>query len=229
MSYTIRIREISRTTVDGATVEPLTLADAKNYLKVPSIITADDALIQDLIYDARITCEAAVSMTFVQATYEMVLDYFPPVNGNASAVLYAYNKYGVPFYQGAADWAALGIRFPFGPLVSVDSCTYLDMNGVTQTLDLTPDGGKVVIVTGRKGQMTPQLGKIFPITKPIPGAVTIQFTAGSSTTGQEPLLAPVRKAMRYQVAKSYLNRGEGYEADDILINILSPIAIGRYA
>jgi len=221
----VRVQETSRLAVAGVTIEPVSLADMKNYLKVPSTITADDLLIGDMISAARILCEKHLSMTFVQATFQMVLDYFPPGNGMIAPIIYSYLATGSPFATGALNWNKLGLVFPFPPLVSVDSITYRDMSGVTQTLDATP-GGNVRVVTGTPGQMIPVLGRIFPITRPEIGGVTIGFTAGISTTGQETILAPARAAIRYLVGQVYTQRSTGLVFDSVALNILSPLGWG---
>jgi hypothetical protein len=222
-----RVREVSRLTgLDGYTIEPVSLADAKNYLKVPPTITADDGLIRDLISQARIELEKFASATFVQATFEMVLDYFPPGNGSIAPIIYSYLATGTPFANGNADWNRLGIQLPFPPLVSVDSITYRDLTGTNQSLDPSPSAGNVRIVTGTPGQMIPVLGRIFPITRPEIGGVTIGFTAGISTTGQETILAPVRGAIRYMIGSTYTKRTGGIELDGVAQNIMSAGAWG---
>lgn len=79
--YTNRIlRVISEvtSTVDGqqVVVEPVTLAEAKNYLRV-TVDTVDDALITEMIKAARAIAENYISRDIIQRQREMYVDYQP--------------------------------------------------------------------------------------------------------------------------------------------------------
>ena len=56
-------------------VEPVALADMKNYLRVD--IADDDALISALLTTARVMCETRTRRPFITTSFEMVLDNFP--------------------------------------------------------------------------------------------------------------------------------------------------------
>jgi uncharacterized phiE125 gp8 family phage protein len=62
-------------TVTAATVEPVTLADAKLFLRVDT--DADDTLISALISAAREYAEHYTQTTLASAVYELALDAFP--------------------------------------------------------------------------------------------------------------------------------------------------------
>lgn len=87
--------------------EPITLAEAKLYLRVDT--TADDALITALITAARETVERYTSRALVTQTITQVLDCFP----------------------------GFGFRLAVHPVQSITSITYKDSNGNTQTLSDT--------------------------------------------------------------------------------------------
>ena len=53
---------------NGTITEPVTLAEAKNYCRVPTSLTADDALITDLITEAREAIEKATGLCLVPRT-----------------------------------------------------------------------------------------------------------------------------------------------------------------
>lgn len=60
---------------EDATVEPVTLAEAKSHLRVA---TSDyDTLITSLITAARQSCEGLLRRTLLQSTWELTLDAFP--------------------------------------------------------------------------------------------------------------------------------------------------------
>ena len=84
--------------------EPLTLADAKQHLRVD--ISDDDALITALIVTARQQAEHRTGRAFVTQQWRLGLDQFPDDS----------------------------LELPLPQLQSVQSVTYLDSNGGRQTL-----------------------------------------------------------------------------------------------
>lgn len=91
-------------TVD-ATVEPVSLAEARAYLRVDS--TSEDALITRLIKVARQRCEEWEWRSYLSQTWELKCDAFPTG--------------GDPFY------------LPRPPLIAVTSIAYVDTAGAGQT------------------------------------------------------------------------------------------------
>lgn len=90
--------------ITAPAAEPVTLQEAKDSLRVDGI--DEDVRITRHIINARRQAEAYTERQLVTATWELVLDAFPPV-----------------------------IRLPRPPLQSVESITYIDDAGVVQTLD----------------------------------------------------------------------------------------------
>lgn len=86
--------------------EPISLAQAKNHLRVEISETADDALITALITAARESAEHYAGRAFAEQTLEAAYDGFP-----------------------ADDY----LKLPFGPAASVTSVKYDDTDGVEQT------------------------------------------------------------------------------------------------
>jgi hypothetical protein len=91
--------------VSEPAMEPLTLAEAKGFLKVDG--TADDALIVLLIAAARQWVETYTRRSFMTQTWDCLYLDFPSI--------------GAP------------LVIPKAPLVSVSSITYTDENSVEQT------------------------------------------------------------------------------------------------
>jgi hypothetical protein len=58
-------------------VEPLTLEEAKNHLRVDADIDEDDALINNLIAAARQDCEKFQNRAYITQTWELWLDAWP--------------------------------------------------------------------------------------------------------------------------------------------------------
>lgn len=192
--------------VDAAT-EPITLADAKNFLRVE--IPDDDDLISDLITAARLECETRNNRSFIATKWRLTLDYFPPfassyINTNILPAL----QFGVAAVGGRSLWVNLeagAIRLPMPPLISVDAIRYTAVDGSPRTLSADPADGLVVVGAGTPGQVAPAFGTIFPLTRPQLGAVEIDFTAGY---GPDAASVPrtVRAAMRFLLAHYYEHR-----------------------
>jgi uncharacterized phiE125 gp8 family phage protein len=110
----------------GPTVEPLTLTEAKEHLRVDHI--DDDSLIESLIKAARRSAEVFQGRSYLSQTWKLYLDTFP------------CEKY---------------IYLPFPPLQSVTSISYIDGNGDVQTLatsryqvDAKSQPGRVILEPG---------------------------------------------------------------------------------
>ena len=67
----------SLTLTTEPTVEPVTKAEAKLYLKQPDSITADDLLIESLIKSARKLAEDYCNRAFIDQTWTLVLNCTP--------------------------------------------------------------------------------------------------------------------------------------------------------
>lgn len=166
------------TEVTPPAAEPVSLAEARNHLRVPDDLTEDDALIAGLVAAARRVCETLASKAFVDTTFDAVYDSFPFGGGYYNRQLRQF--YGAfPGAQGGTFPGFLPtntgiLTLPRAPLVSVASVTYLDGTGNPQTLD----PARYAVVPGSPGRLSPAYGQIWPISYPMPGAVRVRFVAG---------------------------------------------------
>lgn len=123
-------------------------------------------------------------------------------------------------------WPCGGIRIPLGPVSSISSVTYTDLNGSTQTLasslytyDL--DADPVLIV--------PSYSSVWPPTRDTPGAVKVTFVAGETTPP-----ADLKAACLLLIGHLYANR-EAASADSLaeipmaVSSIVNRYAAGRVA
>lgn len=106
--------------ITDATVEPVTLEQAKVQCRVDEDITADDDLIETLITAARQQAEQELNRALITQTWERVIDAFPEAE----------------------------IELGKHPVIAITSVTYTDAAGDSQTLaaeayslDSDTDGG----------------------------------------------------------------------------------------
>jgi uncharacterized phiE125 gp8 family phage protein len=114
---------MAMTLVTAAAIEPVTLAEAKDQLRVD--ITDDDVLIAGLIVVAREFAEAITRRALITQTWDYIMDAFP-----------------------AGDRLAL----PLAPLQSVTSITYVDDEDASDTVssadyqvDTDSEPGRIVL------------------------------------------------------------------------------------
>lgn len=144
-------------------IEPVSLADAKLHLSLDVDLTAHDGMIATLISAARRACEKELGRSLVQQGWRLVMDAFP-----------GPSEMGVP-YGTPYSLPGHAVQLERGPVISVDSITYTDMAGATQTM-LPTD--YAVDVTGPVARITPRFGRIWPVTLPQIGAAVVDYTAG---------------------------------------------------
>ena len=105
-------------------VEPVTLADMKNYLKV--VFSDDDVLIQSLITAAREVVEGFTARSYVTKGYIMTLDAFPYfVDSTMSQRAYPPAYYSLPRYATTFWNYSQQIKLLVSPLVQVLRILYL--------------------------------------------------------------------------------------------------------
>lgn len=133
--------------------EPVDVVEMKNHLKQELGITEDDALIRAQIVAARDVVETGTganllrNQVIVATTFDLYLDNFPA--------------------QGC-------IEFPKVPLVSVESITYVDTSGITQTLSAAAYSVKT-----SDGRAVLAYGQVWPSTRGWLGdQVVVRFVAG---------------------------------------------------
>ena len=175
--------------ITGPAAEPISLAEAKAHLRVD--ISDDDTLITALIVAARQYAETECQRVFVTQTWKLVLDAFP---GPALQ--------GIPFGQ---PWTLPGFAIVVDrpPVQTIDSIQYLDMSGTLQTM---PVSDYTAELTNAPARITPKFGKIWPITMPQIGAVTVNFTAGYGNAAAVP--EGIKAWMKIRIGTMYENREE---------------------
>lgn len=186
------------TRIQEPSTEPVTRDECKAALNLDADLTADDALIDTLIAGAREYAEGYCNRSFITQRWRLTLDSFTDIRAAERG----------PFLG--------ALRLEKGPILSVDKVTYLDMNGVTQTI-VNPGPSAVtsvpaeqrltVVLDGQFGRMAPAFGYIWPITLPQVGAVQIEFTSGYGPAAAN-VPAGIRNWIKLRVCTLYQNREE---------------------
>lgn len=161
------------------TTEPITLAEARTHLRIEPFGSPlehpDDTYITTNITMAREFCEQYLERALSTQTIRMVVDNF-----NSE------------------------IYLPNAPIQSVDSITYVDVNGVTQTLAPT-----VYELDAYDNKIRLQYGQVYPAVRSQEDAVTVTFTAGytnGTSPDTYPTPAPIKAAMLLIIGNLYENR-----------------------
>lgn len=170
--------------------EPITLAQFKEHARISR--DDEDATIKGYIAAARLYAETRQRRQLITATWRLTLDGFP-----CAGVTYPYGCYT---YGTEPDQFA--IKVPRPPLQSVTSITYVDTDGVTQTLD---DDLYRVDAESEPGRITPAYNQSWPYTRPQTNAVTVTFVAGYGATPAT-VPATTRQAIEMLAAHFYENR-----------------------
>lgn len=107
-----------------ASCDPVTLTQAKNYLRVDDI-TDDDTLIEGLISAATDACENFCRRSFIKKGFLQTLDAFPYFTDTMlSQLAYPPSYYSLPKYSTTLWNYSQMIKLWRPPLISVDRITY---------------------------------------------------------------------------------------------------------
>lgn len=153
--------------------EPITLQEAQIHCRIDSDNTAEDGLLLSYIAAARRLAEAETNRALVSQAWRLDLEAFP----------------------------AAEMDLPMPPLQSVQSITYLDVDGVRQTL---APADYVAFTTGLVGLVMPAYGKSWPDCRRFRGSVQVDFTAGYGGPGDVP--EAIKIWMLRHIAYWYQNR-----------------------
>lgn len=150
--------------------EPVTVAEVKTHATI--YVPDHDSMIESiLIPAARRAAEQETGRSIAASTWEVWLDEFPDE-----------------------------IELPYPPILAVTEITYVDQDGVTQTLS---PSAYVLDAKSEPGWVLPAEGTTFPSTADIANAVKVRYTAGYGADCP----ADVKLWILAQVRHFYDNRG----------------------
>lgn len=165
--------------VSAPALEPVTLIEAKDHIKVELDVTADDALISELVAAARESMEEFLWRFLISQQWKLHLDDFP-TDGERT------------------------IHIPRPPTITLDRIDYIDTDGNSQQLAAT-EYRVVGLKTEDGARVTEAYNKTWPSTRDVTAAVTVTFTGGY---GANPSSVPatIRSAILETVAHWYEQR-----------------------
>jgi len=183
----VTARKIYRTTAGGsvyyllatianntATTYTDNIADASLGAAVPSDNTTGDAQILRFIKSAREEAEKRMRRYLITQTLDAYFDSFPDCDRSGNRM----------------------VKLP--PLQSVTAITYVDTDGIEQTLDVAQ---YQVDATGDCGRIIPAYGYDWPSTRDQMNAVKIRFIAGYGAAADVP--EPIKDWIKQRVKQKY--------------------------
>lgn len=193
--------------------EPITLAQAKLALRVADDLTDDDGYISTCISAARSYLEKSFDVKIMPQKWELLLQNFP---------------------------RAERIRFPFGPIQTVDYFHYLDTGFNTQSLVVGANASADVLVRLAKkpAELVLPFGKVWPaVILQTADPIAIGLSMGYLTGGSPellPLPPEIVQAMFLLVDHWYENRsaitlGTLMKSDPIAIGVQSLMSVIGHA
>lgn len=195
-------------------VEPISLAEAKNHLNVT--IADDDALIQSLIKASRATLERQYDIAFITQSLVLGRDYFPAVFGMGwgwSPGWWLGNTWMAQYDTQELRYGFIGLRPPASAITTV---TYLDPTGAAT---VWPASNYILDPDSRPSRFSLALGKVYPVTAPLLGAVKIEFVTGYPDAASVP--EDLKEAVKLMVGEYYQNR-ENVVIDSRIVAIEVP-------
>jgi len=158
--------------ITAPSIEPVSLADARLHCRIDS--TAEDDLLAIYITAARQMAEELTNRALITQQWRQTLD----------------------------AWPAEDVRLDRSPQVSIDSVTYIDTAGATQTLS---SAAYVLDAATSPGWLIPADGATWPSTDTVANAVSITYTCGYGDAASD-VPAPIRSWILLTVGYLYAQR-----------------------
>lgn len=186
--------------VTAPALEPLTLDEVKDHLRLTG--SAEDPLLDGLIVAARQSVETHLSRALLTQTRKLWLDRWP---------------------------RAARIELPRPPAQTVTSITYLDADGVEQTLSTSLYAVYGAQATpGQDAEVAyiePAYGQSWPSVYAVPESIRVTYVCGWLTVGAIP--QPIRQAMLLRVAELFEHREEPGNAGPAIMALLANYRVHR--
>jgi len=199
-------------------VEPVSVPEMKEHLRISVDNTDDDKFLTDAITESRQEIEDITGLAFVTQTWILTLDQWPSQRE--------------PWWDGVRQGAITELHamdgvmeLPRYPLQSVPSANVYDDEGIA-TAGVVAD---VFDVDAQQmpGRMALKSGATWPIATREINAVDVTYIAGYGNANTD-VPAPLRRAVRNMVAYVYAHRGDGCDMGDAYHKSGAATIAGRY-
>jgi uncharacterized phiE125 gp8 family phage protein len=175
--------------VSPSTDEPVSVSEAKLWIKLDSTETVDDDIVSSLITTARTRIEECSARAFIKNTFDAYLDETPCEDE---------------------------LRLPRAPLVSVTSVKGFSSTDLTDTGGTAMNStGYYVDTASEPGRVVLLGSDAWPTGTRPANALIVRFVAGESTSSTG-VQDRAKTAIKQLVAKLYEHRGDELEQQRIL-------------
>jgi hypothetical protein len=159
------------------TIEPVSLAQMRAFLRLPASYTSDDSTLLLLIQAAREAGEGPSGRALAQRTFRMVLDSHPYYTDTIqSQQAYPASYYSLPRYSTTLWNYSQMIKLPYPPLVSVQGMRSVNADGTIRTM--RPDVDFILDRISEPPRIFPLPGQYWPPDLYVANALEIDFVAG---------------------------------------------------
>lgn len=185
-------------------VEPVTLSEVKDQLRIDATETVDDTFLTQAIIDARQEIEDVTGLALITQSWLMTLDGWP----SARDVWWNGTRQGAISDMHAWDGT---VYLPRYPLQSVDSVTVYDTSGTGTVVDVAETFD--VDTQQDYGRMALKSGATWPTATQSINAIEVGYTSGYGDASSD-VPAPLKRAIRSMVAYLYAHRGDDCNMGD---------------
>ena len=195
------------------TVEPLTMQEVKEYLRVED--NTDERVVRPFIETARRLAEEHLGRTLMPTTYSLFLD--------------TNNDMDDPLWEGMRTGADLNyyknyIVLPRSPVTSVTSVSTFNDADTESTM---ASSKYYVDNVSEPARIVLRQGETFPTALRVANAIKVVYVSGYTSAYAVP--EPIRMGMLQHIAYMYEHRGDMYEASSpmppIIKNLYAPYVI----
>lgn len=157
--------------------EPVTLAQAKTFLRLPAGYTIQDTTITILIQAAREKGEILTGRSLAKRTFTMVLDSHPYYTDTVQSQLaYPPSYYSLPRYSTTLWNYSQMIKLPMAPVISVTAMRSIAPDGSVVTRNQDTDF--ILDRISEPARIFPKPGTYWPSDLYVANALEIDFVAG---------------------------------------------------
>lgn len=168
--------------VTPPTIEPVSLDEARRFLRILPDDTAEDDDITALIEAARERAERVSGRSLITRTLQLTLDVWP-VDGV--------------------------ILLPYPPSIAITSVKYTDPS--TGTLTTIDSAEYQHDATQEPGVLMPAYGESWPSSRPGPNSIRVEYTAGYGATA-DAVPREIRERIKNYVAYCFEHRADRDES-----------------